>query len=90
MQPLGTKKSRNLSGQKNHATSQDRKIMPYFGPKKSLNLSGLKKIRQPLVEKRNQTINFDKKNHAISHHKKNHTTSRDRKIMQPLGTKKIM
>ena len=48
MQPLGTnKKSRNLSGQKNHAT---------FWDKKSRNLSGQKKIMQPLREKNHATF----------------------------------
>ena len=65
-----TKKSRNLSGQK---------IMPYFGPKKSLNLSGQKKsrnllwkteIKQPILTKKITQSLITKK------------------ITQPLGTEK--
>ena len=70
MQPLGTKKSRNLQGRKkitqplgtkknhatswdkNHATSQDKKITQPLGTKK---------IMQPLGIKKNHAISQDKK-----------------------------
>ena len=61
MQTFGTKKSRNLLGQKkitqplggkNHATSQDKKKSRNFlGQKKSCNLSG-QKIKKPLRQKK--------------------------------------
>ena len=96
MQPLGTKKShatfrdkkksRNLSGQKkscnllgqqkNHATFPDKKI-----PKPLEN----KKITQHL-EKNKKSINHSWKK-IMQYHAKS-PTSLDKKIMQPLGTKK--
>ena len=43
MQPLGTKKSRNLSGQKNYTTSRNnKKSSNLLGQKISCNLSGQK------------------------------------------------
>ena len=67
--------------------------------KKSSNLSGQKKIQQPLGTQKNHATFQDKKNHANYQDKtKNYTTSLDKKksnnlsgqkeIMQPPGTKK--
>ena len=47
--------------------------------KKSLNLSGQKKIMQPLMTKKSRNL-LDKKSHATSRTKKNHATSRDKKF----------
>ena len=48
-QPLGTKKLYQLSGQKNHATSQDKnKSCNFWGQKTTTQLLGTKKITQPL------------------------------------------
>ena len=73
------KKSRNLQGQKNHATSHDIKNHATYQNKKiippSRNLTGQK----------NQEIWQDKKNHATSGDKKNHATSRDKTIKPPLS-----
>ena len=66
MQPLGTKKSHNLSAQKNNATSRHQKNHATSWHKKHRTTSHNKKIRQPLDAK---------KNHANSWHKRNHSTS---------------
>ena len=58
MQALGSKKSRNLSGQKKQKKKK-RKTQP-LGIKKSRNLSGQK----------NHSTSCDKKNHATSQDKK--------------------
>ena len=68
-----------------------------MGQKNSRNLSGGKnhaisrdkKITHPLGTKKNQATSQDK-NHANSQDKKNHETYQDKKkVIQPLGTKKI-
>ena len=93
---------------KNHATSRvtqtvtqllgtHKKMQLHRTTKKSGNLSGHKKIMQPLGTK-NTTISFDKKNHAISEDKKKTSNLSGQKkscnllgqknITQPLGTKR--
>ena len=84
---------------KNHATSRvtqtvtqllgtHKKMQLHRTTKKSGNLSGHKKIMQPLGTK-NTTISFDKKNYAISEDKKKQATSRDKKNHATSWGKKI-
>ena len=86
--PLWTKKtSRNLLGQKNHATSQDKKInQPLYktnqatswDKKKSVKLCGQKKT-QPLGTKKSRNLSGPKI----------HATSWNKKITQPVKTKNL-
>ena len=64
-------KSRNLLGQKNHATSQDKK--------QSCNLLG-QKIKQPLKTKKNYAASWDNKNPAYGRHR----ISRPMRIVGPI------
>ena len=86
MQPLGTKKSCNLSGLKKHAISWDKKITQPVEKKKNhatlrdkiffLNLSDQKKTRN-LSEKANRaTSQYKKKSRNLSG-QKNDATSQD-------------
>ena len=95
-QPLGTKKNHapsrtkkfcNLLGEKNHATSWNKKIMQPLGGKKTLNLLGKKK--NTTSQDKKKSLNLSKqKNHATSQDKKNHANSQDKiKITQHFGTK---
>ena len=98
MQPLGTnKKSSNLSEQKNHATSWDKKITKPLGTKshaisgdnKSMQPLGIKKkIMQPLKTKKIMQPLGTKKSRNLTGKKKNHATSREnnKKITPSLGT----
>ena len=64
MQPLRTKKSRNLSGQKkNHATSWDKKIMQPHGKKLSCNLLG-QKNHAASQDNKKKSHNLSGHNHA--------------------------
>ena len=86
-QPFGTtkciilrqKKLCNLSGQKNHISSWDKKKSQNLLDQKILQLSGQKKLRNLLGTKKNHKTSWDNKNHA---------TSQDKKVTQPIGTKK--
>ena len=101
MHPLKTKKLRNLSG---HKESQNLlgqkkilqpfggKIMQPFRTKKSCNLPEGKKKRNFSGQKIRQPFGARSisggKNQATSWDKKNHAASQNKKIMQPLRTKK--
>ena len=81
MQPLGTKKSHNISGLKEitQPLGQDKKSRNLLGQKKSCNLLGTK----------NHTNSQDKKKSCNPQGQKNHATSQDKKkILQSLQTKK--
>ena len=81
MNPPGTKKSRNILGQKNHSTFQHKK--------KSRNLLAHKKITQLLGTKKNHAISWQKKKVMQTFStQKNSATSWQKKVMQPLPTKK--
>ena len=77
MQPLGTKKSRNLLGQEIHATSQDKKNHATSRQKNHAS-SWDKKITQPLGTEK-ITENIEKITQSLW----------SKKITQPLGTKVI-
>ena len=62
MQSFGTKKNlRNLSGQKNHAISMDKKITQPLGTKKIMQPLGTKKIMQPFRTEKNHATSRDNK-----------------------------
>ena len=75
MQPLGTKKSRNLKGQKKHATSWDKKIMQPLGKKIIIKAPGTKKITQPTRTKKTGNLLGQKTKSGNLSGQKNHATS---------------
>ena len=78
----------NLLGQKNHATSWDKKVtQPPNRTKKSCNILGHKKM-QPLGIKKIMQPLGTTKNHATSLDKTKLTQPLWKKITQPLGTQK--
>ena len=69
-QPLRTKKSRNLSGQKNHATSLDKKNTEHLGTQTNY---------ATFEDKKNHATSWDKKKSRNLNRQKNHTNFRDKK-----------
>ena len=76
---LGQKKLRNLSGQKNHATSQDKKIPQPLGTKKNHTTSRDKKLCNLPGPKKIRNLSGQLKICILL----------NKKLMQPLETKKI-
>ena len=76
MQPLGTKKSRKLSGQNKTTKPQENKIKQPFGTKK--------KSTQPLTKK----VHATKKNASYRDKKKVMPPLGTKQITQPPGTNK--
>ena len=85
MQLLGTKKSNNLSGQKSHATSSDKKSRNLPGQKKIRNLSG-GKIDALFGTKKSRILLGQNKIMLPLGTKGNHATFWDKKITQTVGT----